>query len=123
MKRQKILVGYETDLEKGVTFAKYRKEIVEDDGSITNDGWHRETITQEKYDDLKRLPFADAVNLAKANALNKLSVEVEGLKKTNSELFSHAKTEIEKRDSELKKLDGVIQNKEAEIVALKKAKK
>lgn len=80
MQRQKVLVGYETDLEKGVTFAKYRKEIVEDDGSITNDGWHRETITQEKYDDLKRMPFADAVNLAKADALNKLSTEIATLK-------------------------------------------
>lgn len=72
MRREKKLVGYET--VKGVIFAKYEKQIVEDDETITSDGLHRETITSESYDAIKKLDFVDKILLSNATDIHQLSV-------------------------------------------------
>ena len=105
MKRQKVLVRYESDLMNGVMFLKFRKQIVEDDGSITDDGFHRETITSEAYDELKKLQFADIIPIANAEALNRLATVLKAHKEEKEQL----KVEVSTKD--------------AEIIALKKAKK
>lgn len=78
MKRQKVLIGYR--VENSVIFAQYEKQIIEDDGSVTQDGFHSETITSEAYDALKKADFVDQVLLTHAKEKHDIAVERDTLK-------------------------------------------
>ena len=108
--RQKVLVGYRT--EKGVIFARYEKQIVEDDGSITCEGIHSETITSEAYDALKKADFVDQVLLTHATEKHNIAVDRDALKAERDSLKAE-------RDS----LKVELSAKDVEISVLKKAKK
>ena len=114
MHRQKVLIGYE--VVDGVIFAKYRKEIVEDDESITVDGIHRQTITQEAYDELKRSEFIE-------NSLLEISAQLSIANQEKEQLQISATTVLQQRDAEISKLKKEKAELQAEKEQAKEAKK
>lgn len=102
IERKKVLVGYETI--KGVIFAKYENQLIED-GKITDVKLERSTITSEAYDALKKADFVDQVLLNHATEKHNIAVDRDALKA--------------ERDS----LKAEVSAKDVEISALKKAKK
>lgn len=115
MERRKTLIGYENI--NNVIFAKYQKEIVEDDGSITKDGIERSTITDEEYDTLKKSNFVNQILLDHAKEKHDIAIQRDALKAKVDSLNIEKSTLIAEKDKLLSEKSVLIAEKDNLIKA------